>query len=265
MKKEYVKYGKCIWCNKEKPEVTFYNEPHTISRQIGANNIGFDICDSCNSYFGTTDRSSKYQMSVELAFKEIFNVTRHLIPDSSEKDNRNTKILRSVYFEYYKSQRLLRIKNRFKFQRNFLKNFTHQFKRGVYEVFLQEYHRNTGHGLDEKFNNLRKFVRYDLCDLPLYFGDNNGIYLLPVNLEAPSLTFDDSIISTINDYGFYTLWLFGHIFYLEVTPKAALCRDIFLNDEAKRIVGSGFILKCIKEMEYVTELDFALQKLYGKK
>lgn len=261
MKKEYVKYGKCIWCNKEKPDVTFYNEPHTISRQIGASTIGFDICDSCNNYFGTKDKSSRYQMSVELAFKEIFNVTRHLIPDSSEKDS----ILRSVYFEYYKSQRLLRVKNAFKFQQNFLKNFTHQFKRGMYEVFLQEYHRNTGQGLDEKFNNLRKFVRYDQGDLPLYFGDNNGIYLLPVNLEAPSLTFDDSILSTINDYGFYTLWLFGHIFYLEVTPKAALCRDIYLNNEAKMIVGSGFILKRIKEMTYVTELDFALQKLYGKK
>lgn len=263
MKKEYVKEGKCIWCSKEKPEVSFYNEPHTISKQIGANNIGFDICDSCNQYFGTTDSNSKYQMSVELAFKEIFNVTRHLMPDAQENKIKNIKILKSVYFEYYKSQQVLRVKNRFKFQKDFIENFTRQFKRGVYEVFLQEYHRNTGKGLEEKFNNLRNFVRYDKGDLPLYFGDNNGVYLVPVDMESPSLAFNDKVISIIDEYGFYMLWLFGHIFYLEVTPKATFTREIYLNSEAKKMVGSGFILKCIKEMTFVTELDFTLRKLYG--
>jgi hypothetical protein len=261
MKKEYIKYGTCIWCSKEKPEVTFYDQPHTISKQIGAINIGFDICDSCNSYFGTSD---KYQMSIELAFKEIFNVTRYLMPESEKGDN-GLKIMRSVYYEYYKSQRVLRIKKRFELQKSFLQNFTRQFKRGVYEVFLQEFHRNTGRALEDKFDDLRKFVRYDRGDLPLYFADNNGIYLLPVNRELPTVEFNDPIISIIDDYGFYMLWLFGHIFYLEVTPKAYLSREIFLKKEAKQIGAPGFIIKGIKEMKYVTELDFALQKLYGIK
>jgi len=261
MKNENIKYGICIWCRKEKPEVTFYNKPHTISKQIGAINIGFDICDSCNSYFGT---SNKYQMSIELAFKEIFNVTRFLIPDSEKGDN-GLKRMKSVYFEYYKSQRVLRIKRRFELQRSFLQNFTRQFKRGVYEVFLQEFHRNTGRALEEKFDDIRKFVRYDRGDLPLYFADNNGIYLLPVKRESPSFEFDNNVISTIDDFGFYLLWLFGHIFYLEVTPKAYLSREIFLKNEAKRIGAPGFIIKGIREMKYITELDFALLKLYGMK
>lgn len=265
MKMAYINFGKCIWCQKERPEVSFNHMPHTISKQIGAKNIGFDICDSCNLYFGTPDRSGKYQMSVELAFKEIFNLTRHLIPEPSNSVVKDSKILRSIYFEYYKSKRLLRVKSHFRLQRDFLMNFTRQFKRGVYEVFLQEYHRGTGHGLNKNFDSIRRFVRYDIGDLPLYFGDNNGVYLLPVNIEAPTFFFNENVLQTINDYGFYMFWLFGHILYLEVTPKAILSREIFLNNEAKNIVGSGFILRGIREMRYITDLDFALQRLYGKK
>jgi hypothetical protein len=43
MREEYVELGKCIWCQKEKPLVSFYNQPHTVSKQIGGSFIGFDI------------------------------------------------------------------------------------------------------------------------------------------------------------------------------------------------------------------------------
>ncbi|MBE9468069.1 MAG: hypothetical protein IMY72_07080 [Bacteroidetes bacterium] len=259
MKKEYTKHGKCIWCSKEKPEVTFFEKPHTISKKLGAKKIGFDICDSCNKYFGTREKSSKYQMSVELAFKEIFNVTRYLLPEFAPKNNK--QYLRSVYFDLFKTERIFRIKKTFKFKPDFIKNFTRQFKRGIYEVFLQEYHRNTGLGLNDKFNIVRKFVRYDYGDLPLYFGDNNGVYLVPEKPQAPSFYFSDKVLSNINDFGFYTMFLFGHLFYLEVTPKAAISRDIYLRKEASKLIGSGFIYNSLKEMKYVTDLDFSLNKL----
>ena len=261
MKREYIKFGKCIWCLKEKPLVSFYNKPHTISKQIGGTYIGFDICDSCNSYFGTRDLNAKYLMSVELAFKEIFNVTRHLLPVPSEKSIREKSILKSIYFEYYQSKRILRIKRRFELKHNFLKDFTRQFKWGVYEVFLQEYHRCTELGLDSRFDKIRNFVRYDKGDLPLYFADNNGVYLLSEDSDKPILAFNEHNTSIINDYGFYQIYLFGHLLYIEVTPRAEFTRDIFLNAEAKKIVGSGFINKSIREMKYVTDLDFTLRKL----
>ncbi len=261
MTAEYIKIGKCIWCQNEKPLVSFLNQPHTISKMIGGTYIGFDICDSCNSYFGKTDKSMKYPMSVELAFKEIFNVTRHLFLDLSEKQKGNNQILRSIYFEYYKSHKTFVIKKKFELKLNFIKDFTRQFKKGVYEVFLQEFHRNTGLGLDSKFDRIRKFVRYDKGDLPIYFADNNGIYLVPVDVDIPILAFGEHNISPINDFGFYSIYLFGHILYLEVTPRAELTREIYLKNEAKHIVGSGFINKSIREMIYITDLDFTLQKL----
>jgi transcription elongation factor Elf1 len=262
MKKEYTRYGKCIWCGKEKPEVSFCEKPHTISKKLGSNNIGVDICDSCNKYFGTRERSSKYPMSVELAFKEIFNVSRFLMPDSSGQIQGS--ILKSIYFEYYASKRILRIKNNFKFQENFLRNFTRQFKRGVYEAFLQEFHRETGRALENKFDYLRRFVRYDLGDIPLFFADNNGVYLLPENRLEIFFGFGDQQISMIDNYGFYDLWFFGHLFYLAVTPKANLSDEVFLKGVAKQIGAPGLVYSGIKKMKYITDLDFSYLKLYNK-
>jgi len=261
MRVGYIRVGKCIWCQNEKPLVSFFNKPHTISKQIGGTNIGYDICDLCNSYFGTTDKSMRYPMSVELAFKEIFNVTRHLLFDLSEKQKSNIQPLKSIYFEYYKSKKTLRIKKRFEFKRDFIQDFTHQFKKGVYEVFLQEYHRCTGLGLDSRFDKIRKFVRYDKGDLPVYFADNNGIYLISEDIDKPILTFNEHTISNIEDNGFYSIYLFGHFLYIEVSPRAELTREIYLKNEAKKIVGSGFINKSIRTMIYITDLDFTLQKL----
>jgi hypothetical protein len=67
----FSKIGKCIWCLKGKPDATFNHAPHTISKQLHATNIGFDICDSCNDYFGKKDKTKVYPMTIELAFKEI--------------------------------------------------------------------------------------------------------------------------------------------------------------------------------------------------
>ena len=260
--KDYIRFGKCIWCGKEKPEVTFNNRPHTITKQLGSNRIGVDICDLCNRYFGVRDSESKYQMPVELAFKEIFNVSRFLSPDSSGRIQGNIARLKSIYFEYYRSQKIFRIKSNFKFQKDFLKNFTRQFKRGVYEAFLQEFHLSTGRALEDKFDGLRSFVRYDLGDVPLNFADNNGIYLLPENRDDVFFGFNDKEISRIDDYGFYNLWFFGHVLYLEVSPKSNLSRDIYLKNVSRQIGVPGFIYSGIKEMKYITDLDFSYRKLY---
>ena len=48
MKKEYTKTGKCIWCGKSYPDVTFLKQPHIVPRNMGGGCIGFDICDECN-------------------------------------------------------------------------------------------------------------------------------------------------------------------------------------------------------------------------
>lgn len=70
---KYIKTGKCIWCGKEEPEATFYTEPHILPHSLGGLEIGFDICDECNHYFGT---ATKGKPSIDLVYKEIMNAYR---------------------------------------------------------------------------------------------------------------------------------------------------------------------------------------------
>lgn len=261
-KKKYIKTGQCIWCLEKEPNVSFNKEPHTISRQLGPTKIGFDICDSCNYYFGTIDKTQKYPMSVELAFKEIMNVMRLLLKnDFNEKTHETFK---SVYFDYYHSKSTIKIRNSFKTRPYFLLSLTRQFKKGIYEVFLQEFHRVTENGLDEKFQSIRKFVRNDIGDMPLYFMENNGIYMVEESIDSPSFPFNEYVLSQINDFGFYIMMIFGNIFFLEVTPRSEFTREIFLQRESKKYIGSGFIYSGLRNMKYITDIDFTLRKLHKK-
>lgn len=261
-KKKYIKTGQCIWCLEKEPIVSFNKEPHTISRQLGATMIGFDICDSCNYFFGTIDRNQKYPMSVELAFKEIMYVMRLLL--KNDFNDKTHETFKSCYFDYYHSKTAIKIRNSFKRQPYFIASITRQFKKGIYEVFLQEYHRFTGNGLDEKFHAIRKFVRKDIGDLPLYFMENNGVYFVEENIDSPSLSFNEHVIGQINEYGFYTMMIFGNVFFLEVSPRAEFTREIFLQRESRKLIDSGFIYRSLQKMKYITDIDFTLRKLHEK-
>lgn len=261
-KKNYIEKGVCIWCLMKEPEITFKIEPHTISRQLGAQMIGFDICDSCNQYFGKVDKNLKFPMSVELAFKEIMNIMRILLKGLDE----NTyKTLKSTYFNYFHSKKTIQINRNFKNNPFFISCLTRQFKKGMYEVFLQEYHRETKNGLDDRFNYLRDFVRFDKGDLPIYFLENNGVYMIEEDIDNISFKFNENVISEIDNYGFYVMMIYGNIFFLEVTPRAELTREVFLRKQSRKLIGSGFIFKQLKKLKYVTDIDFTLKKLYVEK
>lgn len=176
---EYVSVGSCIWCKRSKPECTFNEKSHTFSRSLGGKNIGVDICDECNHYFGEPDLSTLPHPTVEVCFKEIFGVIRYIIEISLQDKislSKPQKRLPSIYFDIYKSKRKIVLRNAFKMNTPFLKTFIRQFKRGLYEVFLQEYHLKTGNGLDEDFNSIREFARFNKGDLPIYHIANKGGY-----------------------------------------------------------------------------------------
>lgn len=132
----YKNTGKCIWCGKEEPDVTFNTAPHILPRRLGGTEIGVDVCDDCNHYFGTSIQVGKPCM--DYAFKEVFGAfrmfTSQLGPESYKKYS-------SAYFSYRHKDYLIKIKNNFNSQA-----VTRQFKRSLYEVFLQKYHHVTGDG-----------------------------------------------------------------------------------------------------------------------
>jgi hypothetical protein len=258
--KEYLSKGRCIWCLMEKPVVTFRNAPHTISRQLGSTNIGFDICDSCNDYFGKQDKTKSYPMSIELAFKEIMSIMQLLL--NNNLNEKSYKKFRSIYFEYYHLKKRIRIRRSFALQPYFIRSLTRQFIKGIYEIFLQEYHRVTKNGLEDRFNSVRRFVRNDIGNLPLYFLETTGVYLVEENLMIPSLSFNDKVLSDINDLGFFSMIMFGNVFFLEVTPRAEISREIYLRNESAKFIGNGFFYTELRVMKYITDIDFTLRKLY---
>lgn len=257
---KYINKGICIFCKSTKPDVTFNEKPHTMPRSLGSNSIGFDICDNCNHYFGQPDKLSNPPLTIEVCVKEILGLTKYLLEYQQKPSNTR---LKSIYFEFWASTGKLKVKTKYKFTHDFQKALLNQFKRGLYEMFLQEYHKETKKGLDDRFDEVRNYARYNEGDIPLYHLQNSqGIITLTNKFSMPQFTFSESQIDDIESYGFCSLIIFGKWFYLEVTPKGVSNRETYLKSVAK-IIGSGFVFNKLVEIESVNDIDFTLRGLFG--
>ena len=163
---KYIEKGKCIFCGKTEPDVSFNNKPHTTPKSLGSTRIGFDVCDDCNHFFGAPDKSMVPYIAVETSVKEIFGLIRFMLQLSREGHEEDR--LKSIYFSFWRSQGKLTIKQSFQSKRSFSRVFIKQFKRGLYELFLQEYHKATMNALDPKFDRVRRYARYGVGDLPVW-------------------------------------------------------------------------------------------------
>ena len=104
MKKNYTKTGKRIWCGRTTSEdATFTDEAHVLPRRLGGREIGVDVCDDCNHYFGTAQRGVP---AVDVVFKEIFNAFRIF---GNNTDEITYKKLKSIFFEYRHKNHSIRI------------------------------------------------------------------------------------------------------------------------------------------------------------
>lgn len=264
MKKAYIKTGTCIFCGKSYPAVSFYTKPHVLPKSMGGDIIGVDICDKCNKYFGNPDKLSKYPIpcSIEACVKEIFNLSRLLL-ESNSKEYIGKRI-KSIFFNYYHTQKTIKIKPAFRFNTLWRQNYARQFARGLGELFLQSYHINNN-ALDPKFDNLRNFVRYNIGNMPVYYFVNRGIYLTQCDMSHPTFNFPPSQIEDINNYGFYSVMLHGHRFLMEVTPCAASYRETYIDNQRKELHVGGFVYENLVELTDIIQVDFTLRSLFANK
>lgn len=260
MKKEYIKKGKCIFCGKSAPEVTFYDKPHTTPHSLGSDRIGFDICDKCNHFFGEPDKSMYPRLAVETCVKEIFGVVRFMI--NLEREGHEDDQLKSIYFNFWRSRNTLQFKRTYRNNLYFKQAFLKQFKRGLYELFLQEYHKATENGLDQRFDRVRRYARYGYGDLPVWHLQSRML-LIEDNLSVPEVRFSDHIIEEMDTYGFFSMYLWGFWFFLEVTPRAELTREVYLQKQIKDLNVGGFVFKDLIELTDIEQIDFTLRQLYG--
>ena len=209
MTKQYIHTGQCIWCKRKKTDVTFYTAPHITPHSLGANEIGVDVCDDCNHFFGT---ASKGMPNTNLVFKEVFQASQCSL---GERPKIKTKYS-SVYFHYDRTTDKIKLKNIFP-----ISVITKQFKRSLYEAFLQKYHKTYPDENLDRFEDVRKFARYGLGNLHVYYIHNKFILHSTDKVEDVTLHMTDSLKNDLLETGYFTFILVGQILFLEVLPLTA--------------------------------------------
>ena len=200
------------------------------------------------------------RIAVETSVKEIFGLIRFML--NLERDGHEKDELRSAYFNFWRGRNTLQFRNSFSGRPYFRRTFTKQFKRGLYELFLQEYHLATENGLDPRFDRIRRYARYGIGDVPVWHLQTR-MMLIEADLSVPSLKFTQSSLDEIDTYGFYSMYLWGFWFYLAVTPRADITREVYLREQAKEKNVGGFVVKDMVLLQDIGQVDFTLRQLYG--
>lgn len=246
VKKNYTSVGTCIWCKRTMSDATFYTAPHIAPQSLGYDEIGVDVCDSCNHYFGTANAG---EPNTNVIFAEIFKCIKLF---SHKRYANSWREFRSTYFEYRHSERVIKLKRIFN-----CRIMTKQFKRSLYEVFLQQYHKKTLLGLDPQFDYVRNYARFGKGDMQVYYIQSEMIL-------APDISRDKFAILGVDDieeFGYYHLNIMGHMFFLEVnTVRATLMRDIYLskcvNMFYRPFMGGAGLIK----VDDVRNIDFLMNR-----
>ena len=168
------------------------------------------------------------------------------------------KHFRSVFFEYRHSRHTIRIKNNFD-----SRSVTTQFKRGLYEVFLQKYHVLTGKGNNPMFDAVRSYARYGYGHLHVFYAYNNIIFE-PKETDLLKLPMSSSILDNMMSSGIFEFWLSGHMFFLEVLPVAFESRgQAYLQRAAQKILIPAKGNERIFEFTDISQIDIFMQRLYS--
>ena len=258
----YINVGTCIFCKRQEPEVTFRTRPHTIPQKMGGKNIGVDVCDECNHYFGTADKTLHLALTIEVCVKEVMELTKYLT-DMVQVQNKGESLPqhRSIYFNVYQKEHKIVIKKCFLSTVGFKRVFTRCFKRGLYEFFLQEYHRQTGNGLDLRFDAIRRFARYNEGNVPVWhlqFNPGMGIHFVTDESNGLEIPMSEAGIKDIEEYGMFCLLMRGFVFYLAVTPKAETMWRPYLKQENDQMRGG--IYRGVELLEDIQQVDFMLSR-----
>ena len=244
-KKEYIHTGECIWCKNTKPNVSFTRVPHIVPKALGSTEICFDVCNTCNSYFGDCTSQNK-TISPDLAFKEVFNACLHSLGERPKIEVPYS----SALFHYSRKEDKLKLKRSFS-----LAHFTRQFKRSLFEVFLQKYHYTFPDENLDRFEAVRKFARYNIDYLKVFFAHNIAILHFQDRSHDIMVNMSKEEIDFMNDTGFFHLFFCGKHLFLQVLP---ITSQLNWNSNIQKMLKVGvypFSNEC-KLVELVNIWDF---------
>ena len=250
----YIKTGVCIWWGKKEPDVSFYTKPHIVPQSLGGDEIGVDVCDGCNRYFGTATKDNR--PNPDFIIKEIFKAYEQFTRDP---DEHTWEKLNSKMFEYRHSKGVIRIKHQY-----CTLPMTKQFKRGLYEMFLQKYHSVTGNANHPMFNLVRHYARYGVGNLRVFYTFRH-IILWPEEKYLFKMLMTEHTISEMFHTGLFRMDLCGQVFYLEIFPTVFEVHGYqYLQNEAQ----NSLLVRpdegdCIKEVRSIDDIDYFMQRFHA--
>ncbi len=253
----------CIWCQKNEKDRMFSTKAHSIPKSIGGNRICKNVCDDCNSYFGSKNGEG---ISIEEVLKEAFNITRQRLLESPEtKELRNSKRknrFKSIYFEIFTKNdgsKRLKLKKSFRRNRAYQSKLSRYFKRGLFKIFLEESERQFGNGLDSRFNFIREYARYNIGNYPIFYFERKVGIIITFNGEAESPEiFFDRMNYLHSGNGFAEIEFLGHVFGIPASRMWELdCENYIKNSIKKKI----YFFKKVKPIKYLIDMDLTLNIL----
>lgn len=226
MTKQFNLTRTCIWCSRNKSATSFKKKAHTIPRSLGGKKICEEVCDSCNSYFGSPGNQKP---SIEVAFKELFNISKHVLLRTTG-DYKKTGRYKSEFFKVNWNTYTLNMKPRYKSRSFFQEKLARQLRRGFYKVFLEERSRVVGDAHNNCFDFIRAFARYDLGDYPLYYFTpvKDWVFFSTEDALEPELKFVDHHNEIMTKFGFYEFYFMGHYFSIPTSINYNLTWDLYL-------------------------------------
>lgn len=222
----------CIWCRESESKVSFNNKAHTIPKSLGGTHICKNVCDECNSFFGNPQNGYP---SVEAILKDTFGISRAMLLNNKtlEKYKQINKFTTS-YFKVNIEKSTINLKQSYSLNRGFQEKVCRQMKKGIYKMFLEEMDRKIGNALDERFDFIREFARYNLGDCPVInFERRYGLILVyEPYLLKPELYFDQDYRMKYLIYHphFYELEFLGHVLSIATTRHWMIDFDNYIKE-----------------------------------
>jgi len=246
---------KCIWCSKSSPAVTFDKIAHTYPQSLGGKRTCENVCDLCNKFFGDKER---FLPSVEIALKEVLNISRHIILTQNGK--KSQKRFTSEYFVFNANSNVIKHKMKYKLTAGFQEEFARRFRRGIYKIYLEERERQKGDALDSRFDFIRAFARYDFNDCLIYYLKPK-FKILGISDETtsdPQIHFTKYSDNIDKIYRFYSYSFFGHNLVL---PTHNVFHEEFLELYKGYLRRNDALGKDLIEVKSIFDIDFAFEYL----
>lgn len=245
----------CIWCRQTENNAPFLRKAHTFPQSLGGSNICENVCDRCNSYFGNRQGDSP---SIEIVLKELLNISKFYLLGKTDSVPKNQRF-KSEYFNVNWNQYKIRMKPRYSIKKDFQLKVGRQFRKGVFKVFLEERERQRQDALNDRYNFIREFARYDLGEYPIYIQlpKFQAVFFSQTDILEPQIRFTEFSDKQDEEFRVFSYQVCGHSF---IIPTSTLFKDLALRKFEKYLIAKDdpFGVR-IKEVVYAEDLDYTFK------